>query len=158
VRSLISKTSRFMELSRFTDYSLRVLMYTAARSPEKVTLRELADSYRVSQHHLVKIVHKLGTLGYLRNQRGRSGGVYLGRAAEDICVGDVVRHTETHLNLVECFSAIGNHCCIAPACQLKGVLFNARDAFLTVLDACTIADLVKNRAELLRLIPPKNTT
>ena len=143
-----------MELSRFTDYALRVLMYVAARSPQKVTLRELADSYHVSQHHLVKIVHKLGTLGYLHNRRGRSGGIYLGRAADDIRVGDVVRHTETHLNLVECFSAHSNQCCITPACQLKGVFHDARDAFLQVLDTCTIADLVKNRASLLRLIHP----
>jgi Rrf2 family nitric oxide-sensitive transcriptional repressor len=147
-----------MELSRFTDYALRVLMYSSARSPEKVTLRELADAYRISHHHLVKIVHKLGLLGYLRNQRGRSGGIYLGRAAEDIRVGEVVRHTETHLNLVECFTTKATCCRISPVCQLKGALHEARDSFLKVLDSYTIADLVKNRAALLRLLPPKNTS
>ena len=145
-----------MELSRFTDYALRVLMYTAARSNEKVTLRELADAYRISHHHLVKIVHRLGTLGYLRNQRGRSGGILLGRAPEDIRVGDVVRHTETHFNLVECFDAHHDICRISSACQLKGALFEARDAFLRVLDSYTVADLVENRRGILRLVQPNH--
>ena len=146
-----------MELSRFTDYALRVLMYTASRDSEKVTLRELADAYRISHHHLVKIVHRLGTLGYLRNQRGRSGGILLGRPAQDIKVGEVVRHTETHLNLVECFSVQTDACRISSVCQLKGALFEARDAFLAVLDGYTVADLVQNRRGILRLIQPSNT-
>src|SRR3954453_5588056 len=93
-----------MELSRFTDYSLRVLIYAAARDGEKVTLTELAQAYRISHHHLVKIVHYLGKLGYLYNRRGRSGGILLGRKAAEIRVGEVIRRTESHFNLVECFS------------------------------------------------------
>jgi Rrf2 family nitric oxide-sensitive transcriptional repressor len=141
-----------MELSRFTDYALRVLIYTASRGSEKVTLRELSDAYRISHHHLVKIVHKLGALGYLRNQRGRSGGIHIGKPPEEIRVGDVVRHTETHFNLVECFSASTDFCKISPVCQLKGVFHEARDAFLTVLDSYTIADLVKQRGDILKLL------
>ena len=147
-----------MELSRFTDYALRVLMYTASRSTEKVTLRELADAYRISHHHLVKIVHRLGTLGYLRNQRGRSGGILLGRPPEDIRVGEVVRHTETHFNLVECFDSHHDVCRISSVCQLRGAIHEARDAFLRVLDSYTLADLVQNRRSILRLIQPNNTT
>ena len=147
-----------MELSRFTDYSLRVLMYAAARAPEKITLKEIADAYRISHHHLVKIVHRLGILGYLRNQRGRSGGIHLGRAAEEIHVGDVVRQTETHFNLAECFNPATDACRISPVCVLKGVFHDAREAFLKVLDGCTIADLVKNRGAFLRILPPRDTT
>src|SRR5262249_10306416 len=143
---------------RFTDYALRVLMYTASRASEKVTLRELADAYRISQHHLVKIVHRLGTLGYLRNQRGRSGGILLGRAPADIRIGEVVRHTESHFNLVECFDAHRDVCRISSVCQLRGALHEARDAFLRVLDAYTLADLVQNRRGILRLIQPTNTS
>jgi Rrf2 family nitric oxide-sensitive transcriptional repressor len=142
-----------MELSRFTDYAMRVLIYTAARSPEKVTLRELADAYRISHHHLVKIVHKLGTLGYLRNQRGRSGGIYIGKPASEIRIGDVIRQTETHFNLVECFSAVTDQCRISPVCRLKGVFHEATDAFLAVLDSYTVADLATNRPGLLKLLP-----
>jgi Rrf2 family nitric oxide-sensitive transcriptional repressor len=141
-----------MELSRFSDYSLRVLIYAAARDGEKVTLSELAQAYRISHHHLVKIVHYLGKLGYLANRRGRSGGILLGRKAADIRVGDVIRKTETHFNLVECFNAATDTCRISPTCRLKGVFQEACQAFLDVLDHYTIEDLVKSRAPILRLL------
>ena len=141
-----------MELSRFTDYSLRVLIYAAARDGEKITLSELAQAYRISHHHLVKIVHYLGKLGFLQNRRGRSGGILLGRKAADIRVGDVIRKTETHFNLVECFSAASDSCRISPTCRLKGVFQEATQAFLDVLDHYTIEDLVQSRSSILRLL------
>jgi Rrf2 family nitric oxide-sensitive transcriptional repressor len=141
-----------MELSRFTDYSLRVLIYAAAREGEKITLSELAHAYRISHHHLVKIVHYLGKLGYLQNRRGRSGGILLGRKASEIRVGDVIRKTESHFNLVECFSAGSDTCRISPTCRLKGVFQEATQAFLDVLDHYTIEDLVQSRSSILRLL------
>jgi Rrf2 family transcriptional regulator, nitric oxide-sensitive transcriptional repressor len=141
-----------MELSRFTDYSLRVLIYVAARSPDKITLAELTQAYRISHHHLVKIVHHLGKLGYLENRRGRNGGILLGRSADKVSVGDVVRRTETHMNLVECFSAKNNACRLFPSCRLMGALIEARDAFLGVLDSYTLADLVGNKMSILNLL------
>lgn len=141
-----------MELSRFSDYSLRVLMYAAARDNQKVTLSELAQAYRISHHHLVKIVHYLGKVGYLNNRRGRSGGIQLGKKAEEIRVGDVIRHTETHFNLAECFNPATDMCRISPTCRLKGVFHEARDAFLDVLDHYTLEDLVQNRNPILRLL------
>lgn len=141
-----------MELSRFSDYSLRVLIYAAAREGEKVTLSELAQAYRISHHHLVKIVHYLGKLGFLSNRRGRSGGILLGKKASDIRVGDVIRKTESHFNLVECFDPTTDTCRISPTCRLKGVLHEACQAFLDVLDHYTIEDLVQSRAPILRLL------
>jgi Rrf2 family nitric oxide-sensitive transcriptional repressor len=141
-----------MELSRFTDYSLRVLIYAAARDGEKITLSELAQAYRISHHHLVKIVHYLGKLGFLQNRRGRSGGILLGRKATEIRVGDVIRKTESHFNLVECFSAGSDTCRISPTCRLKGVFQEATQAFLDVLDHYTIEDLVQSRSSILRLL------
>jgi Rrf2 family nitric oxide-sensitive transcriptional repressor len=141
-----------MELSRFSDYSLRVLIYAAARDGEKVTLSELAQAYRISHHHLVKIVHFLGRLGFLHNRRGRSGGILLGRKAVDIRVGDVIRKTETHFNLVECFNAASDTCRISPTCRLKGVFQEATQAFLDVLDHYTVEDLVESRSSILRLL------
>lgn len=147
-----------MELSRFSDYSLRVLIYAAAREGEKVTLSELAQAYRISHHHLVKIVHFLGKLGFLHNRRGRSGGILLGRKATDIRVGDVIRKTETHFNLVECFDPASDTCRISPTCRLKGVFQEATQAFLDVLDHYTIEDLVQSRSSILRLLSLNGST
>ena len=141
-----------MELSRFTDYSLRVLIYAAARMPSKITLAELTQAHRISHHHLVKIVHHLGKLGYLENKRGRNGGIHLGRNPAQVSVGDVVRRTETHMNLVECFSPRNNSCRLFPSCRLMGALIEASDAFLGVLDSYTLADLISNKKSILNLL------
>lgn len=141
-----------MELSRFTDYSLRVLIYAAARAPEKITLAELEKAHRISRHHLVKIVHRLGKLGFLSNKRGRKGGIVLGRNAEQVSVGDVVRRTESHLDLVECFSPKSNTCRLFPSCRLMGALIEARDAFLGVLDSYTLAEITSNKRPILNLL------
>jgi Rrf2 family transcriptional regulator, nitric oxide-sensitive transcriptional repressor len=150
--SFLPPDHTYMELSRFSDYALRVLMYAAAREGEKITLSELTQAYRISHHHLVKIVHYLGKTGYLHNRRGRSGGIRLGKKPSEITVGEVIRKTETHMNLVECFDPASDMCKLSPTCRLKGVFHEARDAFLDVLDHYTIADLVQSRAPILRLL------
>ncbi len=144
-----------MELNRFTDYSLRVLIFSAARGGEKVTLSEITTAYRISQHHLVKIVHYLGKKGYLRNTRGRTGGIMLGRKPEDIGIGEVIRCTESNLDLVECFNTKTNTCRLTPACKLKGALLEARAAFMDVLDTYTLADFVQQKLSILNLLQPQ---
>ena len=145
-----------MELSRFSDYSLRVLIYAAASENEKITLSELANAYRISQNHLVKIVHFLGKEGYLANSRGRSGGIRLGKKPQDVRVGEVIRKTETHWDLAECFNA-GNQCKLSPSCRLKGVFEEARNAFLDVLDHYTLEDLVQSSKPIIRLLNLRST-
>ena len=98
-----------MQLTRYTDYSLRVLLYLAVH-PEGGTVPEIAQVYGVSQHHLVKVVHNLGKLGMVLTTRGKGGGVKLNQPAEDIRIGEAVRRLEPHFNLAECFNSDANTC------------------------------------------------
>lgn len=141
-----------MRLTVYTDYSLRVLMYIAARPEPLPTIPIIAASYGVSRNHLVKIVHQLGVMGYLTTVRGKGGGLRLARAAKSIVIGDVVRNTEPDLALVPCFEPINADCVITPGCKLRKSLFEARDAFLTVLDRYTLADLTTNASTLSSLL------
>jgi Rrf2 family transcriptional regulator, nitric oxide-sensitive transcriptional repressor len=134
-----------MKLTRYTDYAMRVLMHLAARPDRLASIGEMARTYRISQNHLMKVVHDLRKVGYLDSVRGRSGGVRLARRPEDIRVGDVVRHTEGGFDLVDCGS-----CVIARACSLTGALHEALAAFMAVLDGYTLADLVEERQSGLR--------
>ena len=104
-----------MELSRFTDYSLRTLIYAGIHSGKTITVSEVAVAYGISENHLVKITHNLGKLGFLETKRGRSGGFQLSRSPEEINIGAVVRATET-LALVECLGTDGGSCPIVNAC------------------------------------------
>ncbi|WP_461784533.1 Rrf2 family transcriptional regulator [Prosthecobacter sp.] len=130
-----------MKLSLFTDYSLRVLMFAALKG-ESFSLSEVAESYDISRHHLVKVVNYLAKLGYLETRRGRGGGIALGMKPEDIRIGMVVRRTEDSPFIVECFDKQHNTCPINGSCRLKGALAQAVTAFYETLDRHTLRDLV----------------
>jgi Rrf2 family nitric oxide-sensitive transcriptional repressor len=136
-----------MRLTLYTDYSLRVLLYLAYKKDETVTITELADFYKISRNHLVKVVHNLGIKGYIHTTRGKNGGLRLERPANEIVIGDVVRKMEPDFELLECFNAATDHCVITKNCALKSVLINARDDFLATLDQYTVADAVKSPAK-----------
>lgn len=143
-----------MQLTTFTDYSLRVLISVASKTEqERSTIPQIADEYGISRNHLVKVVHHLSRSGYLATVRGRGGGFRLARPASDIRIGDVIRETEQQFNLVPCLDkAKPKPCVIESACVLKRVLCQALDAFLEVTDQCTLADLVRPRRRLLKLL------
>jgi Rrf2 family nitric oxide-sensitive transcriptional repressor len=140
-----------MQLTQYTDYSLRVLIYLAAAN-RGATVAEIAERYGVSRHHLVKVAHHLGKAGYVVTERGRNGGLRLARAPGDINLGRVVRDMEPNFHLVECFNPGGNHCVITPACALIRVLSEANAAFFAVLDQHTLADVTGNAGALRRLL------
>ena len=132
-----------MRLTMYTDYSLRVLLYLSSREDEVATITELADFYKISRNHLVKVVHNLGLKGYILTTRGRNGGIKLARPATEIQIGEVVRSTEPDFDLLECFNPATDRCVITRSCSLKSVLFNAQAGFLDVLDNYTLADIAK---------------
>ena len=140
-----------MQLTRFSDYSLRVLLYLAAHPGRVVSIQEVSRAYGVSHHHLVKVVQRLVAEDLITSTRGRGGGLTLKRAPRDINVGTLVRATEPHFDLVECFDRATNACPIDSSCGLKRVLLNAQRAFLAVLDDCTLADFERRTPELIRL-------
>mgnify|MGYP000653306637 CR=1 FL=1 len=110
-----------MRLAEYTDYTLRVLMYCAARPQQLVTISELAERHGVSRNHLMKIVTDLGRQGVLETTRGRGGGLRLLKDPARIRIGDVVRASETDFRLVECFDPQTSRCTLTPSCRLKGV-------------------------------------
>jgi Rrf2 family nitric oxide-sensitive transcriptional repressor len=129
-----------MQLTKFSDYALRVLMFAHAAGDRLVTIEEMAASYRISRAHLMKVVNALTRTGYLTAVRGRSGGLRLAKPAAKIILGDVVRATEPDFALVECFST-GNQCVITGCCRLPRVFNEALDAFLGVLDRHTLESI-----------------
>ena len=130
-----------MKLSLFSDYSLRVLMYAATKE-EPFLLDDVTAAYSISRNHLAKVVHSLAKLGYLDTHRGRGGGIQLGRAADGVRLGKLVRATEQQPVLVECFDPATNTCPINGHCRLKGILAEAMTAFYSSLDRYTLRDLV----------------
>jgi Rrf2 family nitric oxide-sensitive transcriptional repressor len=142
-----------MRLTLFSDYSLRVLMFTHAAGDRLVTIEEMADAYGISRAHLMKVATTLTRTGYLAAVRGRSGGLRLAKPAEEIVLGDVIRDTEPDFALVECF-ATGNQCVITRCCKLQGVLQEALREFITVLDNYTLASIALKPKDFRSILAP----
>lgn len=141
-----------MQLTQFTDYALRTLLYLAVHRDRLVPVAEISAAYGISNHHLVKVAHQLARLGYVESARGRGGGLRLARDPADVSVGEVVRATEPHFHVVECFDRTHNTCPIVPACGLVRALTQARERFLEVLDGQRLADLLQDPARVDKLV------
>lgn len=140
-----------MQLTLFSDYSLRILLYLSSHRERRVALSEISAAYGISQHHLVKVVQRLIAEELVVSVRGRGGGLSLGREPASINVAAVVRLTEPHLNLVECFDRSTNTCPIDNACGLKGALMRAQEAFFDELGKYSLADFAPRAPALIKL-------
>ncbi len=141
-----------MRLTKFSDCSLRLLLYLGLHENRIVSVAEVSRAYGVSPHIMVKVVQHMVDEGLVVTVRGRHGGLRLNRAPADINVGRVIRATEPHWDLVECFDRARNTCPIEPACGLKGALKRAQRAFVAALDEYTLADFLPRAPSLIRLL------
>ncbi|MFP4648695.1 MAG: RrF2 family transcriptional regulator [Halorhodospira sp.] len=132
-----------MELTYYTDFALRVLLYAAGHPERRVTMREIAGAYGISQEHLRKVVHRLARHGYLRTVQGRAGGMQLAQPATQIRVGEIIQLMEDSLELIDCDR---EPCPLSGACSLKRALDEARALFLKHLDQITLAQLLEDPA------------
>jgi Rrf2 family nitric oxide-sensitive transcriptional repressor len=117
-------------------------MYLATHEERLCTSREISERYGISKNHVVKIVHNLSQLGYIKSVKGKGGGIGLLKKPNQINLRSLIIALETNLTLVECFDAEQNTCKIVAECKLKKILRDALKAFLDTLGEYTLADLV----------------
>ena len=140
-----------MRLTLHTDFALRVLIQVGLNEGKLTTIGDVAQSFDISKQHLMKVVNDLGQKGYLDTVRGRNGGLRLRREPRDINIGQVVRDTEDKLDVIGCLERKG-YCRIERVCVLRGILHDATDAFLAVLDSHTLTDLIRPHKALSSLL------
>jgi Rrf2 family transcriptional regulator, nitric oxide-sensitive transcriptional repressor len=129
-----------MQLTRFTDLGLRVLMYLTYRDRDDfVTIGEIAEQFEVPHNHLIKVVNKLGKLGWLNATRGRNGGLQLVVDPKQLRVGTILRELEGSTQLIDCESP---PCALKAGCRLKSALDVGLDAFYRTMDQFRLADIV----------------
>ena len=67
-----------MQLTRFSDLGLRVLMDLSVLGPDAVTtIAEVTARFQVPHNHLSKVVQFMGQQGWLHTVRGKGGGIRL---------------------------------------------------------------------------------
>ncbi len=128
-----------MQLNKFTDYALRILMYISLPRDTPYTIAEIAQDLNVSQNHLVKIVHFMGKQDWLITTRGKGGGLRLNPVILEFRLGHIVRILQGDAQIVECNTP---PCVLRLRCGLKGILDQAVEQFYQSLDQYTVADVL----------------
>ena len=126
-----------MQLTQHTDFGLRLLI-ALVRAEGAVSLPAFAAAQRLSYNHVAKVAQALARGGFVVGRRGRGGGVALARPAEEITLGEVVRALEPGMRLVDCA-----RCELRFDCATMGVLDQALNAFLAVLDRTSLAQAAR---------------
>jgi Rrf2 family nitric oxide-sensitive transcriptional repressor len=144
-----------MQVLKYTDYALRVLMYLGASPEAPIPAAQVAAAYGISPDHVAKAAKGLVQLGVVKGARGAGGGLMLALPPEQIRIGAVVRRFEARRGPVECFRTEPPECRIASGCLLRGAFERAAEAFYRELDRHSLADLLQNRPTLVRLLAPR---
>ncbi|EKT78855.1 MULTISPECIES: RrF2 family transcriptional regulator [Rhodococcus] len=147
-----------MQLTRFTDLGLRVVMRLAvAADGDRPGSRYIADELSVSYAHAAKVITRLAELGIVDARRGRGGGLAITELGRTASVGWLARRLEGEAEVVECDGV--NPCPLRSGCLLRSALRRAQEAFFESLDTLTIEDLTQapTRTVLLALPRPVGT-
>ena len=140
-----------MRLTRFTDYSLRVLIYLGQNDQDRVTINQISEAYDISKNHLMKVVSNLTRLKIVSAQRGPGGGIQLNRIPEDISLNDVIRNTEKHHHDSDSETPVDNHDATADT-RLKSYLKSAMQAYFDALGRFTLADVLDPQVEAVKVL------
>ncbi len=140
-----------MQITTFSDYCLRILIYLAVSDGRRVPARTIAEHYGISVHHIAKAAKWLTREGHVAATKGKGGGLTLARPADQIRIGSVIRKAEEGSGLVECMRTNGN-CAIEGACGLASILDDARNAFFDTLDQYSLAEATVKRQGIARLL------
>lgn len=139
-----------MHLTQQTDVALRILLYLALHPGQVVSASEISQKFQLPQEHTAKVAKMLVRDGLIASKRGRFGGLVLTVAPEEFRLGQLLRKLEP-MELLGCVEHESD-CPIDSNCVLKGALRMATRTFLETLDTFTLADLVKNRSQLVPLL------
>lgn len=132
-----------MQLLTDTRYGTRLMLELAHHDVSaKVRMRDMAADLGISQNYLEKIAHKLRRAGFIKASRGPKGGYMLGRSANEISIGDLVRTLEESACLVRC-ATDNPDCPGASSCLMRTVWMEGQQAMFEHFDAITLDELVR---------------
>jgi Rrf2 family nitric oxide-sensitive transcriptional repressor len=139
-----------MRLNKSTSHAIRILIECARAGDRLVKVADLAAALDLTTQNVFKIVHLLSRAGLVAATRGRNGGVKLARAAKLIRMGDIVRAMEATDFEIDLEGPLSG----ASGRAVKGVnrvLDDALEAFVSVLDQHTLADMTAGKATSAKL-------
>ncbi len=134
-------------LSRKTKYALKAMTYIARQEGKKtVQTAVISENENISHKYLEAILLTLKNLGYLGSKKGKGGGYYLLKPAEEIQMVNLLRNIEGPIAMVPCVSL--NYyekcedCADEETCSVHLLMIEVRDSTLKVLENKSLADII----------------
>lgn len=84
-----------MKLQQATRYAIWAVVELASRPDEQIRAQELAETYRTSKNHLVRILHALTKANIVASARGPGGGFTFCGNAKRLTLYDIICLFET---------------------------------------------------------------
>jgi len=132
-----------MKISTKGRYALRMLIDLATHpSDEFVALKTIAERQEISKKYLEQIVPILNRTDLLITNRGFQGGYRLGRSADKISVGEILRLTEGDLAPVACLAGGTVNCDRSIDCPTLPVWQGLNKVINEYLDGITLQDII----------------
>lgn len=133
-------------ISKKTKYGLKALSYLAQQEKGKpVLISEIARTQNISLKFLESILLALKKQGILSSKKGKGGGYYLMKPANEISLAKVYRTLEGPIAWLPCVSLNYyekcDDCDSEETCKLNKAMVEVRDSILNVVENKTIADL-----------------
>lgn len=134
-------------LSRKTKYGLKALSYLARCEDDiPVQISVISTAENISLKFLESILLTLRKAGFLGSKKGKGGGYYLLKAANEISIAEVYRVLEGPIALVPCvslnFYEKCDDCPDEDKCSVHGLMIQVRDSNLKILENTSLEDLI----------------
>lgn len=132
-------------LTKKGKYGLKAAVYLA-RLPAggSVQVAEIAEANNIPKKFLDVILNELRNAGFLASKKGKLGGYRLGKPADEIVVGEMIRTLDGPLAPFPCASRnayVPCEDCDVSRCEVRRLMVKVRDAIGTVLDTYTLAEM-----------------
>jgi Rrf2 family protein len=135
-----------MRLSRKADYALRVMLSLVGHKDcGPISISDLAKENDVPKRFLEQIMLALKSQGWVASTRGRTGGYVLALPADQITLGQIIRHFDGVAAPIGCLSISSFEPCTQSAtCRFRRVLLDIRNLTAAHLDSATLARVTQN--------------
>jgi Rrf2 family protein len=130
-------------LTRKGKYGLKAMIALAKEhGGGPVLIGDLAEQEAIPKKFLENILLALKHRGLVHSRKGPGGGYQLGRAPDEISVGDIVRALDGPLALVSCVSQTAyapcEECVTEKDCAVRRIFQQVRDQTARILDGTTL--------------------
>lgn len=134
-------------LSKKTKYGIKALTFIAKQDKGvKVQIATISEQENISHKFLESILLTLRKAGFLGAKKGKGGGYYLLKEANNIKMTEVIRTLEGPIAMVPCvslnFYEKCDDCPDEDACSIHKLMIKVRDNTLEVLRNTTLENLV----------------